>query len=659
MIKNFFKGLDFSRKLILFTFLSTIFVSFSIAIPTYTVGKSLIFESTEKQLELIREAKKSEFLDYFNYKINDIKIIRNSFAATLGFRDMKLAFDKLAQQQGGVENAKNSLRKVYMDNNPFSKENRGNLVEGDKSEYSIAHAKIMPIMSSVLKERNYYDIFLVDARTGNVLFTIAKEDDYMANLLDGKYKDSSIAKLFRNILNSSNGGSDVQIADFEPYAPSNNDIHSFIGTGVFFENKLHAVLIFQLPIKEIGQKVRKPLLDSKNEISYLVGADFLLRNDLEEKPAESLILKKKVETETVKKAMLGETGVQILEKGLQGKPVFSSYTPIQLLGNKFALIIDTDLEESLIGYHSFQKRIIIITLIVILITLLASYWLSKSFSLPIRDSVNLLSTSIREIGSVIDNHERTTSMQSASVNETTTTLNNISSSSKVSADESMIATGKAKEAEELSSKGHGAIVEMMESIDDLKTKVSGIAEQILRLADKNSQISNIIGLVSELANETNMLALNAAVEAARAGENGKGFEVVAVEIRKLADESKKSAMKIQEIISEIKTATDSTVMVTEEGVKQAELSSKLGNKLIGSFAGINESVGIVFESIEKISLNIRQQSFSISEIVSAMNSINHGSQETATGTAQTKVGINQISDATKKLRDMVEGNKLL
>ena len=96
---------------------------------------------------------------------------------------------------------------------------------------------------------------------------------------------------------------------------------------------------------------------------------------------------------------------------------------------------------------------------------------------------------------------------------------------------------------------------MIQSIDTLKIRVSGIAEQILRLSEKNSQISNIIGLVSELANETNMLALNAAVEAARAGENGKGFEVVAVEIRKLADESKKSALKIQEIISEIKKAT--------------------------------------------------------------------------------------------------------
>jgi methyl-accepting chemotaxis protein len=205
--------------------------------------------------------------------------------------------------------------------------------------------------------------------------------------------------------------------------------------------------------------------------------------------------------------------------------------------------------------------------------------------------------------------------------------------------------------------GHGSVEAMMNSIEELKAKVSSIADQILRLSEKNSQISNIISLVSELSNETNMLALNAAVEAARAGENGKGFEVVAVEIRKLADESKKSALKIQEIIGEIKNATDSTVMVTEEGVKQAEESSRLGSKVLDSFVGISSSVNSVFGSTEKISTNIRQQSLSIAEIVSAMNSISKGSQETAMGLAETKVGADQIGSATVRLRNHVEGKK--
>ena len=321
------------------------------------------------------------------------------------------------------------------------------------------------------------------------------------------------------------------------------------------------------------------------------------------------------------------------------------------------MVVEMDMAETTRGLDAFRKKIFLLASIALFIILIIGTFLTSSFSKPIQESVSILSTSIREISSVIDNHDKTAAMQSASVSETTTTLENISNSSKESAEESELVTSRAASAQNFTAAGHTSVSEMIHSIEELKTKVSSIAEQILRLSEKNSQISGIISLVSELANETNMLALNAAVEAARAGENGKGFEVVAVEIRKLADESKKSAVKIQEIIGEIKNATDSTVMVTEEGVKQAEESSRLGSKVLDSFEGINSSVNFVFGSIEKIATNLKQQSYSISEIVFAMNSISKGSQETSMGIAETKVGVDHINSATLKLKNLIEGKR--
>ncbi|MDX1960136.1 MAG: methyl-accepting chemotaxis protein [Leptospiraceae bacterium] len=652
-----FNRIDFSWKLILFTIISTVVVAVSIAIPAHTVGKNLIYGATERQVAIIRDAKKIEIQDYFENKIRDIKTFRKSITAVEGFKDIKKGFEKQIQILGSVEKTKDNYRKVYIFNNPYSKSAKQNFLEGDNTEYSKAHAIYAPYISNIIKERGYYDAFLVDAKTGNIIYTVAKEDDYMTSLMDGSYKDSNLGKLFRAIINSPDGGQEPLLSDYEPYSPSNNEVNCFIGAGIFIEGKLEGVLIFQLKLEEISAKIQRNLLESKKEVPYLVGTDFLLRTDYEEKPKESLILKRKVDSESVKKALAGETGVVVVESGIHGKKAFSGYSQISFLGTKYALIIDMDYAEAVDDLNQFQAKILIVTIIVLIIMILLSYLLTRSLSVPIKESVNVISTSINQISSVVDNHERTTSMQSASVNETTTTLSNISSSTKISADESQIATEKAKNAEELSSKGHESVVEMMNSIQELKKKVSDIAEQILRLSEKNSQISSIISLVSELANETNMLALNAAVEAARAGENGKGFEVVAVEIRKLADESKKSALKIQEIVSEIKNATDTTVIVTEEGVKQADASARLGNKVLDSLSGITNSVGVVFDSIEKISVNIRQQSISISEIVSAMNSINRGSQETATGTTQTKSGIDQIVVATKKLKKLVEGMK--
>lgn len=113
----------------------------------------------------------------------------------------------------------------------------------------------------------------------------------------------------------------------------------------------------------------------------------------------------------------------------------------------------------------------------------------------------------------------------------------------------------------------------------LKQKIQTIAELILELSDYVQQIGNTVGIVEDIAEQTNMLALNAAVEAARAGEHGKGFAVVAGEIRKLADESKQATTKITSLINDIEQATNSTVMATEEGTKEIEAGVSLAHDI--------------------------------------------------------------------------------
>jgi len=610
----------------------------------------------ERQLEIIAKANANNLQDFFDFKLHDIKIIQNSISSNQGFTELKDGIDILIREKGSPEKVREYLRKIYILDNPYPKSVRQKLKQGDTSLYSKAHSRIMPYMESILIEKNYQDLFIIDPSSGDILFSVVKKNEYMTNLNTGQYKETNLARLFKSIASAKDMGKETYFADFESYSPSEGVPTGFIGMGIFLNGKIEGVIILQISLEEINSRLSKSILQGSGERSYLVGSDFLLRSDYDS-GFGYIALKQKVQTPSVREALAGNTGITMIERGLSGNKVFNAYSPVRIAGNSFALIVEMDYAESTKGMDVFQKRSYFLWGIVLIFTIILSYIFANNFTKPIRDSVNVLSTSIREISSVIGNHDKTAAMQSASVNETTTTLENISSSSKESAEESELATSKAKSAQELANAGHDSVEAMMNSIEELKAKVSSIAEQILRLSEKNSQISNIISLVSELANETNMLALNAAVEAARAGENGKGFEVVAVEIRKLADESKKSALKIQEIIGEIRNATDSTVMVTEEGVKQAEESSRLGAKVLDSFVGISSSVNSVFGSTEKISTNIRQQSLSISEIVSAMNSISKGSQETAIGLAETKVGADQIGSATVKLRNHVEGKK--
>jgi methyl-accepting chemotaxis protein len=134
----------------------------------------------------------------------------------------------------------------------------------------------------------------------------------------------------------------------------------------------------------------------------------------------------------------------------------------------------------------------------------------------------------------------------------------------------------------------------------LRQKIQIIAELILELSEYTQQIGSTVGLIEDIAEQTNMLALNAAVEAARAGENGKGFSVVASEIRKLADESKHATTKIASLIKEIQQATNSTVMATEEGAKEIESGVKLASEIDVNIQSLIELIGEVKTSVEQI-----------------------------------------------------------
>ena len=149
----------------------------------------------------------------------------------------------------------------------------------------------------------------------------------------------------------------------------------------------------------------------------------------------------------------------------------------------------------------------------------------------------------------------------------------------------------------------------------LKQRIQIIAELILELSEYIQQIGSIIGLVEDIAEQTNMLALNAAVEAARAGEHGKGFAVVAGEIRKLADESKQATTKISSLINDIQHTTNSTVMATEEGSKEIESGVKLASNIDENFRVLNDALGSLMKFIESVSFNSENQEKLSSEVI--------------------------------------------
>jgi methyl-accepting chemotaxis protein len=297
-----------------------------------------------------------------------------------------------------------------------------------------------------------------------------------------------------------------------------------------------------------------------------------------------------------------------------------------------------------------QFTLITAALASVILSAAIGYWIVLKASRMMNSSASTIASSASEIAASIEQQERTSSQQAASVSETTTTMDELGASSRQSAEQAEAAASGAQQALSLAETGTLAVGRSLEGMNALREKVDAIADQILRLSEQTSQIGGISGLVSDLANQTNMLALNAAVEAVRAGEHGKGFAVVSGEIRKLADQSRKSAEKINALVADIQTAINSTVMVTDEGTKTVEEGVKIAEETADAFAGVADAVNNVVLNSQQISLNVKQQAVAIQQVVSAMNSLNTGAQETANGISQIKLGTHQLNESAMQLK---------
>ena len=182
---------------------------------------------------------------------------------------------------------------------------------------------------------------------------------------------------------------------------------------------------------------------------------------------------------------------------------------------------------------------------------------------------------------------------------------------------------------------HSAVKTNIEKMFSIRHKIQTIAELILELSDFVQSTSSTIGLVEDIAEQTNLLALNAAVEAARAGEHGKGFAVVASEIRKLADESKQATAKIISLINDIQQTANSTVLATEEGTKEIESGLELAHK--------------ISENIEKLINVISEISQNMQEIIISSKQINSDSKST-------DAYLKEISDMVKMTKEYIASN---
>jgi methyl-accepting chemotaxis protein len=185
------------------------------------------------------------------------------------------------------------------------------------------------------------------------------------------------------------------------------------------------------------------------------------------------------------------------------------------------------------------------------------------------------------------------------------------------------------QARERAAVGNGAIEKSIEQMDSIGNKVHTLAQVIKGLGERTSEIEKIIGIITGISSQTNLLALNAAIEAARAGEHGRGFSVVASEIRKLAEQSSKSAQQISGLITAIQDEANSTMNNMQVVTDEVKAGIQVVNVAGVSFEEILQAIDDVADQIKQASLASQGISDSTQKVVSTMDIVTDISEQSA------------------------------
>lgn len=286
-----------------------------------------------------------------------------------------------------------------------------------------------------------------------------------------------------------------------------------------------------------------------------------------------------------------------------------------------------------------------------------AYVLARSISHQLTRSSDAAREIAAQIVTAVQQQAAATNETVTSISETTTTVDEIRQTSEMAKEKSQLVSDAAEQSLAVSTEVAATIEHGVEAMRRIREEVESIARNILELSEKNIQIGEIVQSVNAIAEQSNLLAVNASIEAAKAGEHGKGFSVVANEVKALAGQSKEATTQIRSILAEIQKSSNAAVMVTEQGTKRVEEGSSLIGELGSSFDNLSRVVAENADIAAQISAAAHQQQVGVEQITSAMQAIEGASKDNAAGFRQLEVAAREVENISMQLVALVRGSR--
>jgi len=764
---------------------SALLVAIPIIISSLTIGISAssssldaLEESSEARLLAVRDITKRRIEDYLQSIDKQVKTLSNDRMIIDAMKQFSLAYNDYPNQSNfSPESARAGLNDYYKTqfNKVYQQRNQGENAEyeqwisnlsptaallqhrliqtnshplgekhlldslGDGSDYDKAHQLYHPIIRDYLDQFEYYDIFLIDADSGNVVYSVFKELDYATSLITGSFSNTGLAKVFSKSRENSSSNYSV-IEDFSSYQPSYQDPAAFIASPIIDNGVNIGTLVFQMPIG----KINKIMTHNKNWAAtglgqsgetYLIGADNTLRSQsrflLEDKTGyisaitdagidrsiiDTIIAKdtsialQPVNSSTANKALGGSSGIASIND-YRNVEVVSAYAKINFSGLQWAILAEIDKSEAFASAYQIQSDIqayaIIIGIIMIILGCIAGYLFANTISMPIiklndglshieqesdltyrltvssSDEIGSASNSLNAMMSKFQQALGDVSSNTISLAQTAEETSVITSHNSQRLDEQLVQATEvetameqmtvhveqvsdnvnaAVEAVSLANKksqhGHQTMQHTINSVGELASQINNASQVIIDFESHSNEIVAVLDVIKGVAEQTNLLALNAAIEAARAGEQGRGFAVVADEVRGLAGRTQASTSEITDVIDKLKSSAEQAVLAMEKSQNLAGNVVEQANVAEASFDDVSQAVTSIVEMNNQIVDAIAEQRITSSGISNNMVTISSNTSECAQGSTNTAKASQHMAALTIHLKQLVATFKI-